>query len=164
MPGSPASVLVVEDDEIVREGFACFLQEAGFAVRQASSGTEALRLAADHGPHLVVLDVLLPDMEGYEVCRRLKADPATASTLVLLVSGLGRRSEDRVVGLEGGADGYLAKPVDMSELVAQARALLRIGRAEEALARQALLLANVRDAIIVTDLESIITYWNEGAT
>jgi len=159
-----ATVLVVDDDPLGREGFAWLLRDAGFQVEEAGTGQEALRLTAERQPQLLVLDVVLPDMEGYEVCRRLKADPATASTLVLLVSGLGVRTEQRVVGLDGGADGYLAKPVDPGEFVAQVRALLRVRRAEEAVARQALLLANVRDAIIVTDLEDVVRYWNEGAT
>jgi CheY-like chemotaxis protein len=124
-------ILVVDDDPVGRDGFAWLLRDAGFEVQEASTGEEALRLAAERSPRLVVLDVMLPDVEGYEVCRRLKTNPATASTLVLLVSGLGLRAENRVVGLEGGADGYLGKPVDPTELVAQVRALLRL---QEALA------------------------------
>lgn len=164
MSTHPATILVVDDDPIGRATFAFLLQDAGYVVREADTGEAALRLTADLRPHLVVLDVLLPDLEGYEVCRRLKADPRTGTTLVLLVSGLGRQPVDRVVGLEGGADGYLAKPVDSTELVAQVRALLRARQAEETLARDALLLASVRDAIVVTDLTGIVTYWNEGAT
>jgi PAS domain S-box-containing protein len=164
MSSAPANVLVVDDDPLGRAGFAALLRGAGLAVREAASGEEALRLAAELRPDLVLLDVVMPGLTGYEVCRRLKADPLTGSSLVLLVSGLGAHSEDRVFGLEGGADGYLAKPVEPAELLAQAHALLRARRAEEALARDALLLANVHDAIIVTDAAGAITYWNEGAT
>jgi PAS domain S-box-containing protein len=159
-----STILVVDDQPDMREALALILGDAGFNVRQAGTGEEALRLAASLLPRLVLLDVVLPDLEGYEVCRRLKADPATATILVLLLSGLGVWTRDRVVGLECGADGYLAKPVDPDELVAQARALLRLRHAEEALARDALLLASVREAVVVTDPEGVITSWNEGAT
>jgi len=124
-----STVLVVDDDPVGRQAFAFLLRDAGFEVQEASTGEEALRMAGDWKPHLVVLDVVLPDVDGYVVCRRLKADPATASMMVLLVSGLGSHVEDRVVGLEGGADGYLAKPVDPTELVAQVRALFRLREA-----------------------------------
>jgi PAS domain S-box-containing protein len=164
MATSRATILVVDDDPLGRDGFAGLLRDAGFEVQEAATGEEALRLSADRNPDLILLDVLLPDVGGYEVCRRLKAVPTTASTLVLLVSGLGVRSEDRVLGLEGGADGYLAKPVDPAELVAQARALLRARQAEDAVARQTLLLANVRDSVIVTDPAGVVTFWNMGAT
>jgi PAS domain S-box-containing protein len=164
MATAPATILVVDDDPVGRDGFAALLGGAGFEVQQTGTGAEALRLTAERNPDLVLLDVLLPDIGGYEVCRRLKSTPTTASTLVLLVSGLGVRSEDRVAGLEGGADGYLAKPVDPAELVAQARALLRARHAEDAVARQALLLANVREAVIVTDPAGVVTFWNAAAT
>jgi PAS domain S-box-containing protein len=164
MPLPPATVLVVDDDEFGREAFAWLLRDAGFVVREAGTGEEAIQLAADGRTQLVVLDVVLPDIEGYEVCRRLKSSPASGMPLVLMVSGQRRQVEDRVVGLEEGADGYLSKPVDPAELVAQVRALLRVRQAEEAAARAALLLASVRDAIIVTDLNGEVTYWNEGAT
>jgi len=163
MPTTTATVLVADDDATGRDAFSWLLQDAGFQVYQASTGQEALQLTADREPQLIILDVILPDLEGYEVCRRIKANPATASTLVLMVSGLRNRFEDRVVGLEGGADGFLAKPVEPTELVAQVRALLRVRRAEETMARDALLLASVRDAVIVTEPGGKVTYWNEGA-
>jgi DNA-binding response OmpR family regulator len=122
-------ILVVDDDPAGREGFAWLLRAAGFVVMEAGTGKQALQLAAEHKPHLVVLDVMLPDMEGYEVCRHLKTDTHTASALILLVSGLGVRAENRVIGLEGGADGFLGKPVDPTELVAHVRALLRLREA-----------------------------------
>src|SRR3954454_13599413 len=108
MPTPP--VLVVDDSLSQRIHLAHTLHEAGFEVREAATGAEALRLAAEHRPHLVVLDVVLPDIQGYEVCRRLKADPATAACLVLMLSGVATRSGDRVLGLGSGADGYLVKP------------------------------------------------------
>ncbi|HTU90087.1 MAG TPA: SpoIIE family protein phosphatase, partial [Gemmataceae bacterium] len=103
----------------------------GFQVLQASTGAEALRLVQKQ-PDIAILDVNLPDMSGFEVCRRIKEDPATASLLVLHLSGLFSSSDDRIEGLEGGADGYLVKPVTPRELVAQVKALLRIRQAEQA--------------------------------
>jgi two-component system cell cycle sensor histidine kinase/response regulator CckA len=157
-----ARVLVVDDDALQRQGLADLLRLHDFDVAEAATGGEALRLAMQEAPDLVLLDVGLPDADGYDVCRRIKAD--RASPFVLLLSGLGARTEERVYGLDSGADGYLAKPVDPPELLAQVRAFLRIRRAEAAVARDTLLLANVRDAIVVTDPEGVVTYWNEGAT
>ncbi len=126
------TVLVVDDNQPARAALARLLARAGYDVRQAGGGREALRLAGEP-PDLVVLDVVLPDLDGFEVCRRLKADPATAGVPVLMVSGAALRGEDKARGLEAGADAYLAKPVEPEELMAYARALVRARRAEESL-------------------------------
>src|SRR5262245_45851895 len=126
-----ASVLYVDDDADNREVFGWLLRNAGFRVREAATGREALRLAEEK-PDLVVLDVNLPDINGFEVCRRIKAHPATTSVPVLHLSAVFVRSEDRTHGLEEGADAYLTKPIDPEELLAHVRALLRIHRAEQA--------------------------------
>jgi PAS domain S-box-containing protein len=107
------------------------LRQAGFEVREALTGRDALQLAATERPDLVLLDVNLPDMSGPEVCRRLKADPATSSVLVMHLSASSVRDSDRVRGLELGADGYLVEPVEPDELIASIHALLRVRRAEE---------------------------------
>ena len=92
-----------------------------------------MRLVQEQKPSLVILDISLPDISGFEVCRRIKMDLATASIFVLHLSGHYISSDDRVEGLEGGADGYLVKPVSPRELIAQVKALLRIRQAEQAL-------------------------------
>jgi PAS domain S-box-containing protein len=125
------TVLYVDDDAITRRAAREVLRVAGFEVREAASGEEALRLLGKR-PDLVVLDVNLPDMVGFEVCRRIKSDPATASIPVLHVSGVFVRLHDKAQGLEGGADGYLTKPIDPEELLATVRAMLRTHWAEEA--------------------------------
>jgi two-component system, cell cycle sensor histidine kinase and response regulator CckA len=125
-----ATVLVVEDELSTRAGLAYVLQVAGFVVLEAGSAAAALERLEEQ-PALVLLDVGLPDIDGYTLCRRIKSNPATATVPVLLLSGLGNRSEERVHGLECGADGYLAKPAEMTEVVAQVKALLRLYRAEE---------------------------------
>lgn len=129
----PASVLFVDDDALAYRGLVAALRREGFQVLQASTGADALRLVPQQQPSVVVLDVDLPDINGFEVCRRLKTDPATASIFVLHLSGHYVSSDDRSEGLEGGADGYLVKPVAPRELVAQVKALLRIRHAEQAI-------------------------------
>lgn len=173
-PGTvSATILNVDDNETARRAVSLYLEGAGFAVREAGTGQEALRLAAQR-PDLVLLDVVLPDVDGFEVCRRIKSDPATALTPVLMISAHSVRSNDRVHGLEGGADGYLTKPLDPAEVVAQVRALLRIRRAEEkertaraeaeeSRARLAAIVESSDDAIVGTSLEGAVTTWNAGA-
>jgi PAS domain S-box-containing protein len=127
-----ASILFVDDNDLACYGLVRALRQEGFDVLQASTGSAALELVRRH-PSLVVLDVSLPDISGFEVCRRIKADPETASIFVLHLSGHYISSEDRSEGLEGGADGYLVKPVSPRELIAQVKALLRIRQAEQKL-------------------------------
>jgi PAS domain S-box-containing protein len=126
-----ANILLVDDDEAKRYTIAKILGRANYLVREAQTGREALRMAAAL-PDLVVLDVRLPDMDGFEVCRRLKSDPATRAIPVLHVSGTFVDIEDKVQGLESGADGYLTSVAEPLELIATVRALLRARRAEDA--------------------------------
>lgn len=125
-------ILVVDDVADVRAVTALILSQAGFEIIEAATGAEALERAGG-GPELVVLDINLPDIDGFEVCRRLRANPATASIPVLHLSAAYRRSRDRVRGLELGADAYLTQPAEPDELIATVRALLRIRRAEAGL-------------------------------
>jgi signal transduction histidine kinase len=127
-------ILIVDDEADLRSTYRLILERAGFAVDEAASGAEALARAAT-GPDLVLLDVNLPDMDGYDVCRRLKSDPVTATIPVLHVSGMFRTSEDRTRGLEAGSDGYLSRPVERRELIATVNALLRPRRVEADLRR-----------------------------
>ena len=100
-------------------------------LREGESGADRLRFAADK-PALIILDVKLPDLSGFEVCRRIKEDPATAGIPILHISTTFREIEDRIQGLEGGADGYLTDVLEPLEIVATVKALLRARRAEEA--------------------------------
>jgi signal transduction histidine kinase len=134
----PLTVLNVNDREGARYLITQMLRREGFQVVEAASGTEALALAPTM-PDLVVLDVRLPDLDGHEVCRRLKASAATAVIPVLETSAAAVRTEDRVLGLESGADAYLVQPFEAQELVATARALIRM-RAAERQAKEALAL------------------------
>jgi PAS domain S-box-containing protein len=130
-----ATILVVDDDVFFRQTVCLLLSEQGHVMREAGSGHDALTHARE-GIDLVILDVSLPDLDGFEVCQRLKEDPATVSLPVLHLSAHFIDSGHRAQGLERGADGYLTKPVEPRELIAHVNALLRAHRAEEA-AKQA---------------------------
>jgi PAS domain S-box-containing protein len=123
-------ILNVNDDAAARYLVTRLLRHAGYQVEEAATGAEALACARSL-PSLIVLDVKLPDVSGLEVCRRLKADPATAGVPVLHTSATFTSSEGRVEGLDSGADGYLTQPIEPPELLATVRALLRAHDAEQ---------------------------------
>ena len=108
-------ILVVDDDAAKRYTLAKTLTRAGFAIQEAATGNEALRLVAS-GPDLVILDVKLPDIDGFEVCRRIKSDPATCAIPVLHVSTTFVHLEDKLQGLDSGADGYLTNVAEPLEI------------------------------------------------
>jgi len=130
------TILYVDDTEAQRYAVSRVLRRAGFEVMQANSGRQALEMSAS-GPDMVVLDVNLPDINGIEVCKRIKADEFTSHIPVLQVSATLVDTRHRVAGLEGGADAYLVHPIDPDELVATIRSLLRIRKAEEEARRRA---------------------------
>lgn len=134
---STGPILVVDDNESARYGKARTLRRAGYEVIEAGTGEDALRAAIEHEVRLAVLDVNLPDIDGWEVCRRLKADARTSAVVVLQVSATHVRQEDTVTALDSGADASLTEPFDPGVLVATVGALLRARQAEEAL-REAL--------------------------
>jgi len=101
------------------------LRREGFDVRNASDGPSALAECAMFCPDLILLDILMPGMNGFEVCRRIKATPETRLTPVVLITGLSA-TEDRIEGINAGADDFLSKPIDINELLARARSLLRL--------------------------------------
>jgi PAS domain S-box-containing protein len=127
-------ILHVDDNPTTRYTIGRILGREGFKVMEAATGGEALRLAKE-GPDLVILDVKLPDIGGFEVCRRIKADPAMATIPVLHLSATYVTDEAQATGLDSGADSYLVQPVDPRVLVASVKALLRLRRAEEELNR-----------------------------
>jgi DNA-binding response OmpR family regulator len=121
MATKPQTVLVVEDEASIASFVAAYLKNAGYAVRTTASGAEALKLVASEKPALVVLDLMLPDMDGVEVCKRIRQ---TTDLPVLMLTA---RDEDvdKIIGLEVGADDYMTKPFKPRELVARVRAILR---------------------------------------
>jgi signal transduction histidine kinase len=126
---SPPRLAYVEDNDALRYATSRILREGGFTVVEADTGAEGLRLARSQ-PDLMLLDVRLPDMSGFEVCRRMKADPATASIPVLHLSHTYGAGDKVAEGLDGGADAYLTQPAEPRVLLATIRALLRARTAE----------------------------------
>ncbi|GGX84576.1 response regulator [Massilia dura] len=126
-------ILNVDDTDAARYAKTRILQRAGFHVIEAGSGGLALQLALEQKPDLVLLDTKLPDINGFDVCRQLKQDPHTSMVLVLQTSASYLSSPDKVRALDSGADNYLFEPIEPEELVANVRALLRLGHVEREL-------------------------------
>jgi DNA-binding response OmpR family regulator len=118
------NIVIVEDDEDIADSIRYNLEREGFRVRIAATGEEALNLILDRPPNLVLLDLNLPHMSGFEMCRRLRAEATTARVPILILTARTDES-DKVLGLNLGADDYITKPFGMRELVARVNALLR---------------------------------------
>ncbi len=121
MATKPQTVLVVEDEASIASFVAAYLKNAGYAVRTTASGSEALKLVESEKPALVVLDLMLPDVDGVEVCKRIRQH----SDLPVLMLTARDEDVDKIIGLEVGADDYMTKPFNPRELVARVRAILR---------------------------------------
>ena len=130
-----ARILVVDDVALNVKLLADLLVAKGYRTCSATSGAEALRVLAAERPDLVLLDVMMPGMSGYDVCREIRADPAHAMLPVVLVTALDP-AEERAKGLDAGADDFLSKPVSQAELLARVRSLLRIKSLYDELLRQ----------------------------
>lgn len=162
-----ARILVVDDEPTMLVSTAHVLTTTGYDVVVASSGAESIRLAEEVHPELVLLDVSLPDIDGFEVCRRLKANPALDGMAVIMLSGLRIDADSRSAGLELGADGYITRPVTNRELLAHVEALLRIRAAEAALRRQRQQLYDIvagnADGMLAIDEQGCVLYANAAA-
>ncbi len=121
--GAAADVLVVDDDWMNRELLEAYLVSAGYCVRLANSGEKALEMAWAEPPDLVMLDVRLTGIDGFEVCRRLRADPRTAQVPVLMLTAL-ESGEEHCQAEAAGANGFVTKPFDATVLLAQVAALV----------------------------------------
>ncbi len=117
-------VLLVDDEPVLVETIAYNLQQAGYEVTTVADGASALEAARRETPDLVILDIMLPEMDGLEVCRLLRREQNTATTPIMMLTAKGEEI-DKVVGLEVGADDYVTKPFGRRELLARVRALLR---------------------------------------
>lgn len=124
-------VLIIDDDPSVRDLLSMYLQKEQFGVRTAADGDEALALVAQQRPDLILLDIMMPDMDGFEVTRRLRGNESTAGIPILMFTAK-TQLDDKVTGFEAGADDYLTKPTHPSELQAHVKALLaRAGQRTE---------------------------------
>ncbi len=126
-------ILVVDDEPVLIETIAYNLEQAGYQVTTAKDGASALEAAHRETPDLIILDIMLPEMDGLEVCRQLRRDGNTSTTPIMMLTAKGDEI-DKVVGLEVGADDYVTKPFGRRELLARVRALLR--RSDYALAAE----------------------------
>lgn len=120
------TILIVDDEEALRETLVYNLELAGYQVLTAVDGQTALEMLPKYTLDLIILDIMLPGIDGLEVCRRIRRQPAHASLPILMLTAMGEEI-DRVVGLEVGADDYLSKPFSLREFLARVRALLRRG-------------------------------------
>ncbi|MFW9257859.1 response regulator [Nostoc sp. CALU 546] len=160
------TILHVDDNEANRYVVTRILQNAGFSVVEAANGATGLEAVAKFQPDLVILDVQLPDISGFEVCRQIKANPETAFIPVLHLSASFVQSQDKAEGLDSGADAYLVQPVEPIELLATLRSLLRIRRAEEAALSSArewqITFDSMNDGVSLVDGEGIIMRCNRA--
>ena len=134
-PGVKPRILVVDDEPEAVELVEFNLKQAGYAVLTAADGAEALKKAHAQTPDLIILDVMLPEMDGFEACKVLRLDPATARVPVIMLTAKAAEI-DRVLGLELGADDYLTKPFSPRELLLRIKKILSRGQGEEKLREQ----------------------------
>jgi DNA-binding response OmpR family regulator len=122
MPGK--KILIVEDEADILRLVTLYLEKEGFRIRTAGTGVEALKLVKEERPDLMILDLMLPELDGLEVCKKIRANPDTAMMPILMLTAKAEES-DTVIGLELGADDYVTKPFSPKALVARVKALLR---------------------------------------
>jgi DNA-binding response OmpR family regulator len=120
-------ILIVDDDPPTRETLTTLLSDGSYELVTATNGTEALTIASELLPDLILLDVMMPVVDGFEVCRRLRADPRLAEVPIIMLTALDDRAS-RLRGLEAGADDFLNKPFDGSELRTRVRTITRLNR------------------------------------
>ena len=160
-------ILVVDDESAVLQVFSMILRSAGYEVWEASNGQQCLQVTRERRPDLVLLDVMLPDLNGIDICRQIKADAALLDIFVVLVSGKATSAADKLDGAELGADDYIVKPVNPDEFLARIRTIVRLRdttaalRASEQLYRR--LVEILPDAVGMIDLQGRLTTANRQA-
>lgn len=161
----PSTILIVDDEPRGRETLEALLLPLGHRLEFAGSGAQTLEQAAACQPDLVLLDVMMPDMDGYEVCRRLRADPLLAEVPIILVTALDDR-DSRLTGIEAGADDFITKPYDRMELRARVKTVLRLNRYRRITIerrRASQIAEQSADGFVVVDSTGILRYANRQA-
>ena len=163
--GTPSKVLIVDDEPIARDSLEALLFGEGYELHFAGSGAEGIRIARAVKPDAVVLDVMMPSMDGFEVCRTLRADPDVAQLAIVMVTALDDR-RSRLTGLSAGADEFLSKPFDSLELKIRLQTIARLGRYRRQLAEQQRLewlVDQSEDGFLLLDRSNVIDYANPRA-
>jgi signal transduction histidine kinase len=160
-----AKILAVDDEPWNLELLEAILTNQGYRVVTAADGIEALQKIAEERPDLILLDVMMPHLDGFSLCRKLRSDPETRFIPIVMVTSL-REAEDRIQGIEAGADDFLSKPVNRHELLARVKSILRLGYYRHLLAekeRFEQVIADLRDGIIVLNRHLQVTAANRAA-
>lgn len=158
-------ILIVDDQQSDRRLLEATLEPYGYQIRTASSGEEALAAISSEPPDLVMLDVVMPGLSGYEVCRQIRSDATTSALPVVMLTA--SPDQDKVAGLDAGADDFVAKPFDRHELLARARSLLRIKAYHDTITRQAAELAELNrtlEARVAAQVKEILALRGLGGT
>ncbi len=165
---SKSTIMIVDDNEFGRDVLEGILSKENYKLLFADNGKSALEKINLELPDLVLLDVMMPGMDGFEVCQRIRKNPLTAEIPVVMVTSLDDQ-DSKIRGLEAGADDFISKPFNRSELRARVRTITRLNRyrrlvqMEEKISKQAALLDVAHDGIIVCKLDGTITFWNKSA-
>ena len=165
MTANSGTILIVDDTPLGRTALEALLLDQGYDLLMAENGPQALRMAWDHNPDIILLDVMMPGMDGYEVCERLRDNARTAQIPILLVTALDDRSS-RLRGIESGADDFISKPFDRVELRARVRTILQLNRYRRLLAERAQfewVIAQANDGYLIVDTHDRILYANDRA-
>ena len=163
--GEEHTILIVDDEPLGRETLRALLQHEGHRLIFAGNGYEALELAQTWRPDLILLDVMMPEMDGFEVCRRIRRTPELAEVPIVMITALGDRAS-RIRGLSVGADDFVTKPFDRTELRARIRTILRLNRYRRLLAirsRFEWVVENAESAYLMLNRQGNILYANEQA-
>lgn len=160
-----STVLIVDDDFAGREALKGVLLSQGYDLLEAENGRQAIELAKEHIPDIILLDVMMPEMDGFEVCRRLRSDSLLAEIPILMITALDDR-KSRLAGIEAGADDFISKPYDRVELRTRVRTVTRLNRYRRLVlerARFVWVIENDQDGYLILDEQGAITYANHAA-
>jgi len=166
MTALPLKILCVDDDPDLLQINTAILRNAGYEVTEAATGEECLRITKEQHPDLILLDVMLPDMSGLDICRQIKEAPELLGTYVMLISGMEISSASQVKGLDAGADGYITRPLPAQEFLSRIQAIIRIKKTEAALRKSMeqykTLVETMNEGLGVTDENCLNIFVNEN--